>query len=51
MEWLLAIAGFVLNLFLPVGTADRYWQGMAHGAAIIGGNQTANTRTIFVGKL
>jgi len=36
MEWLLPIIGWVLNLFLPGGSADRYWQGIAHGAAIVG---------------
>jgi hypothetical protein len=36
MEWLLPIIGWVLNLFLTGGSADRYWQVIAHGAAIIG---------------
>jgi len=35
MEWLLPIIGWVLNLFLPAGSVDRYWQGIAHGAAIV----------------
>ncbi len=35
MTWLLAIAGFLLALFQPGGSVDHYFQGVAHGAAIV----------------